>query len=102
MNTTTETPGSLPRFNAKQSLHHATLFCNAPKAGHVALAGDFNDWNPMPMTRMPDGRWMANLELHHGFHQYIFLVDDKPVLDPNAYGRARNDQDEPVSLMALS
>lgn len=39
--------------------------------------GDFNDWNPTatPMCRIPDGRWMAGLEIPHGYHQYLFLMD---------------------------
>jgi hypothetical protein len=45
---------------------------------------------------------MASLELPHGYHQYVFLVDDKPVLDPKASGKARNERNEPVSLMAVS
>jgi 1,4-alpha-glucan branching enzyme len=92
----------LHRYSAKQNLHHATFFCTAPEAQHVALAGDFSDWNPTPMLRMPDGRWMASLELPHGYHQYVFLVDDQPVLDPNASGTARNERNELVSLIALS
>jgi 1,4-alpha-glucan branching enzyme len=90
------------RYSAKSNLHHANFFCIAPSAKQVALSGDFNNWIPIPMNRMPDGRWMASLELANGYHQYIYLVDDKPVLDPNAYGKARNDRNEPVSLMALS
>ena len=35
-------------------------------------------------------------------HQDVFLVDDKPVLDPNASGRACNERNELVSLIALS
>jgi 1,4-alpha-glucan branching enzyme len=99
------TPNTAPPFySAKRNLHHANFFCLAPTAGHVALVGDFNEWKPTatPMRRMPDGRWMASLELPHGYHQYLFLVDGKPVLDPNATGKARNERNEPVSLIALS
>jgi len=62
------------------------FFCDAPQAEKVLLVGDFNDWNPRatPMARQPDGRWMASLELTHGYHEYLFLVDGKPMLDPNA------------------
>jgi 1,4-alpha-glucan branching enzyme len=91
-----------PRYSAKRNLHHVFFSCDAPEAQHVALAGDFNHWRPAPMRRMPDGRWMASLELPHGYHQYVFLVDDKPVLDPKASGKARNERNEPVSLMAVS
>jgi len=50
---------------------------------------------------MPDGRWMASLDLTHGYHQYLFLVDGTPALDPNATGKARNERNEPVSLIAV-
>jgi hypothetical protein len=55
-----------------------------------------------PMRRMPNGCWLASLELHHGHHHYLFLVDGTAVLDPHAHGIARNDQNEPVSLIAVS
>jgi hypothetical protein len=48
------------------------------------------------------GRWLASVELSHGYHQYLFLVDGERVLDPNAAGKARNDRNEPVSLRAIS
>jgi len=95
---------ALPRYSAKRNLHHANFFCPAPSANQVSLVGDFNQWDPTatPMSRMPDGRWMVGLELPHGYHQYLFLVDGKPVLDPAATGKARNERNEPVSLIALS
>jgi 1,4-alpha-glucan branching enzyme len=95
---------SVPRYSASRNLHHANFFCRAPEARHVSLVGDFNHWNPTaaPMRRMPDGRWMASLELPHGYHQYLFLVDSEPLLDPNASGTARNERNEPVSLIAIS
>jgi len=89
---------------AGRSLHHVSFFCEAKEADRVFLVGDFNHWNPTatPMQRTPDGRWTVSLELHHGHHQYLFLVDGKPTLDPSASGVARNHRNEPVSLMAVS
>ncbi len=91
-------------YSAKRNLHHANFYYLAPKAQEVTVVGDFNDWNPTasPMRRMPDGRWMASLELPHGYHQYLFLVDGQPVLDSKASGIARNDRNERVSLVAIS
>jgi 1,4-alpha-glucan branching enzyme len=68
------------------------------------LVGDFNGWNgsATPMRRMPDGRWFASLELHHGHHRYLFMVDGEPMLDPNAYGIVRDHQGNRVSLIAVS
>jgi hypothetical protein len=82
----------VPRYSARRTLHHVDFFCDAPKAAHVCLVGDFNDWKPTatPMLRMPDGRLMAS------------VVDGTPRLDPKASGVARNDRNEPVSLIAVS
>jgi len=107
MNNTTCERGSTESqrpFSVRRPQHHVTFFCNAPGAESVRLVGDFNEWNPIatPMSRTSDGRWMASLELYQGHHQYLFLVDGKPVLDPNANGIARNDRNERVSLIAVS
>ena len=95
--------GSSP-YCAKRNLHHARFTCHAPDATRVSLLGDFNDWDPkaIPMLRQPDGEWMISLELTHGYHQYVFLVDGQRVLDPYATGKTRNSNNEPVSLIAVS
>ncbi len=96
--------GPLPGYSAKRNLHRANFFCHAPEAKQVSLVGDFNNWEPnaTPMVRQADGRWMASLELRHGYHQYAFLVDGKCVLDPNAAGITRDSQNQRVSLVAIS
>ena len=93
-----------PRYSAKRSIHQVNFFCRAPEAEQVSPIGDFNNWEPTatPMIRQPDGRWMASIELNHGYHQYVFLVDGKRVLDPNAAGTTRDPRKEPVSLVAVS
>ena len=96
--------GTSPRYSARRNLHRANFFCHAPEAKQVSLIGDFNNWEPnaTPMVRQPDGRWMASLDLSHGYHEYVFLVDGTPVLDPHASGKARNSRNEPISLLAVS
>ena len=94
----------LQRYSAKRTRHHVSFFCDAPEAESVRLVGDFNGWDlaATPMHRMPDGRWMASLELNHGHHRYLFVVDGTPKLDPSANGTTRTDRDESVSLIAVS
>ena len=94
----------LSRYSAKPNLHHAHFFCHAPEAKRVSILGDFNNWNPnaTPMVRLSDGQWMASLELRHGYHRYVLLADGKRMLDPNAGGRTRDSQNQPVSLVAIS
>jgi 1,4-alpha-glucan branching enzyme len=41
------------------------------------------------MQRRDDGWWFIQVMLIHGHHQYRFLVDGKPVLDPRAAGVGR-------------
>jgi 1,4-alpha-glucan branching enzyme len=90
--------------SGRRPLHHVNFFCHAPDAQHVTLVGDFNGWQPTanPMQRANEGHWFTGLELPHGHHQYLFLVDGEPALDPKASGRARNERNEPVSLIAVS
>jgi 1,4-alpha-glucan branching enzyme len=94
----------LDRYSAKKMAKPVNFFCAAPAARSVTLVGDFNDWDPaaFPMKRQPDGNWFIQVTLHHGHHHYQFLVDGKPMLDPNAQGVARNEKDEKVSLIAIS
>ena len=98
-------PASPLRGNApRRTLHLVDFFCRAPQAKSVSLIGDFNQWQPVahPMTRMPDGGWVIRMELPHGHHQYLFLVDGAPTLDPNAMGKVRNERNDTVSLIAIS
>ena len=98
-------PAGPPRGRAaNRPLHLVDFFCHAPQAKSVSLIGDFNEWQPAahPMKRMPDGGWVIRLELPHGHHQYLFLVDGKPTLDPNAMGKVHNERNETVSLIAIS
>jgi 1,4-alpha-glucan branching enzyme len=66
------------------------------------LAGDFNHWNPSPMQRRDGGWWFIQVLLSHGHHQYRFLVDGKPVLDPRAAGKDRDQANEEVSVVTVS
>ena len=89
-------------YSAKNSLKPVNFYCAAPKAGAVQIAGDFNHWHPVLMHRLLDGWWFIRLELCHGHHQYRFIVDGKPVLDPTATGTALDEKNERVSLVAVS
>jgi 1,4-alpha-glucan branching enzyme len=91
-------------YSAREMAKPVNFYCEVPKAHAVQLVGDFNLWNPIthPMTRRVDGWWFLEVPLAHGHHQYRFLVDGKPTLDPRATGIAHNEHDEEVSLIAIS
>jgi hypothetical protein len=45
---------------------------------------------------------LGQVELHHGHHHYVFLVDGKRMLDPEAQGIGRDLNNDKVSLIAVS
>lgn len=96
--------GGPARYSAKNILKPINFYCNANGAAQVFIVGDFNDWNPtaQPMEKQFDGSWFAQMQLNHGHHHYLFLVDGKPMLDPRAQGIGRNEMNEKVSLIAVS
>lgn len=92
------------RYSAKKRAVPVNLFCNAPEAASVCVAGDFNQWAPgaHPMARQVDGAWRCQIALSPGHHQYVFLVDGQAVLDPQASGVTRNERNERVSMIFVS
>ena len=59
---------------------------NAPAAGKVMLAGDFNDWMPDDdhlMIKDEDGNWKKILQLTPGKYQYKLLIDGRWTEDDN-------------------
>jgi 1,4-alpha-glucan branching enzyme len=80
------------------------FICAAPGAQSVSICGDFNDWNPNTevLTRQPDGSWLGQVQLAHGSHHYVFVVDGQAMLDPRAQGIARNERGERVSMLMVS
>jgi 1,4-alpha-glucan branching enzyme len=95
---------TLSNYPARRPTHPVNFFCHAPQAKRVFIIGDFNDWDLLatPMQHAPDGRWLATIELPHGHHRYLFVVDGQPVLDPHATGTVRNGENERFSLLAVS
>lgn len=45
----------------------------------VTIAGDWNDWTPVPMT-LVGGRWTVELPLGAGAHKFVLTVDGKQVV----------------------
>ena len=92
------------RYSAKAHLKPINFYCEAPHATQVFISGDFNDWNPAshPMEKQFDGTWFSQVQLNHGHHHYLFVIDGKPTLDPRAQGIGRNELNEKVSLIAVS
>jgi len=91
-------------LTAQRATRPVNFVCVAMDAEAVYLVGDFNEWNPVshPMKRQVDGTWTLQLPVPCGYQHYRFLVDGVPTLDPRAYGTARDDFGEKVSLLSAS
>lgn len=57
-----------------------------PSAQKVGIAGSFNDWQCEPMSKSLNdrSRWIKELSLLPGQHEYLFIVDGEWRPDPNA------------------
>ena len=86
---------------ANHAIKPVDFYCAARRAKTVYLSGDFNHWHPILMERQDDGWWHIQLWLPHGRHQYRFLVDGAPTLDPHAAGTARDARNKPASLIVV-
>ena len=53
------------------------------KASRVQIIGDFNNWMPQSMKKGADNKWTLNLSIPPGEYAYNFVVDGKPIRDPN-------------------
>ena len=91
-------------YSAKNILKPVPFVCHAFHAQAVFITGDCNDWDltSHPLRQMPDGAWRTEVQLNHGHHHYLFVIDGKLALDPSAQGIARNEKNEKVSLVAVS
>lgn len=89
----------------RDTLRIVQFILTAPAASRVALAGDFNDWNPraMPLTRVSEnGRWSVTLALAPGRHSYAYVVDDTQwVRDPAGTPAEPNDLTPPRSVVVV-
>ena len=62
------------------------LRVRAPDATRVAVAGDFNAWDPRahPLRPLDDGWWVVTLRLEPGRYEYAYVVDGRWVVPPEA------------------
>jgi Glycogen recognition site of AMP-activated protein kinase len=75
-----------------------------PGAKQVAVAGSFNDWKPerMPLTQAANGRWIGDLAVKPGRHEYLFVVDGQWLPDPNAKETVQNPFGGKNSVLTVS
>jgi 1,4-alpha-glucan branching enzyme len=75
-----------------------------PEAKNVYVAGDFNDWKPerAPLAPAGNGRWVGDLTIKPGRHEYLFVVDGQWMPDPNAKESVQNPFGGRNSILGVS
>ncbi|HEV8356646.1 MAG TPA: glycogen-binding domain-containing protein [Gemmatimonadales bacterium] len=51
------------------------LSISAREASQVEVAGDWNQWQPVPLRRAENGVWYADLAIPPGVYRYAFRID---------------------------
>jgi chromosome partitioning protein len=76
----------LSEYYGVSQMQDAVVFVTLyPRAETVAIAGDFNDWQPAitPMQRVGEtGVWQTKMKLPHGTYRYRLVVDGQWQQDP--------------------
>ena len=75
-----------------------------PDAKSACVAGSFNDWRPerAPLVPTGNGRWVADVALKPGRHEYLFVVDGQWIPDPNAKETVQNPFGGRNSILGVS
>lgn len=75
-----------------------------PEAKSVYVAGSFNDWTPekAPLVPKGNGRWVGDLTVQPGRHEYLFVVDGQWMPDPNAKESVQNPFGGRNSILGVS
>jgi len=61
----------------EDELNATTFSVYAPNAASVAVAGNFNGWKQVALTRNEYGYWSVKLKLNKGAYQYKFVFDER-------------------------
>jgi len=83
---------SSPAKIASPKPNRVSLELVKPGAKQVCVAGSFNGWKPerTPLALEGNGRWVGDLAVNPGRHEYLFVVDGQWLPDPNAKESVQN------------
>ncbi len=81
-----KTPSAVKATPTTAAERKVSLELVKPGAKKVYVAGSFNAWQPerTPLAPRDGGRWVGDLAVNPGRHEYLFVVDGQWLPDPNA------------------
>lgn len=90
-------PSAAPRVAADGG---TSFSVEAPGASSVTLAGDFTEWEEVPLRR-GDGAWSATLRVEPGVYRYAFRVDGAWHVPEGTPGRTTDEWGNPVATLVV-
>jgi hypothetical protein len=74
---------------------------SVPGASRVDLVGDWTAWQPVPLERMPDGRWALRVRLTTGVHRFNLVVDGTRWIVPDGVAAVNDGFGGKTSLLVV-
>lgn len=74
---------------------------SVPEASSVEIAGEWNQWTPMPLTRVGSRRWEAVLQLAPGAYRFSLIVDGERWVVPDDVPQLPDDFGGSVGLLVV-
>jgi hypothetical protein len=92
----------LPLVLTAEVVRDGRLGFSLQSAQTVSIAGDWNGWQPVPMTRGADGRWLVPGEIPAGVHRFNLLVDGERWVVPDEVPAVEDGFGGEVGLLVIS
>lgn len=94
-------PPVVRTFEVRTVLAVRRFVIRAPAANRVELAGDFTDWEPLPLLRAPDGSWQLERMVPAGSYRFNLRVDGGVWGAPPGVPTVRDDFGGVVGVLVL-
>jgi hypothetical protein len=70
-------------------------------ASSVALAGEWNQWTPIPLSRLNGDQWQTTLPLGTGVYHFSLVIDERWIV-PDGVAKVPDDFGGEVGLLVIS
>ena len=77
------------------------LVVQGPVSDLVEIAGDFSEWQPVPLRQTAAGTWEAILAIPRGVHRINVRVSGGAWIAPTGTTRVRDDYEGEVGIFVV-
>jgi hypothetical protein len=92
----------LPFIVASERGRSSGVTFRLPAATRVEIAGDFNGWQPEPLTRDADGAWVFSTPLAPGVYRFNVRIDGERWVVPEDFPEVDDGFGDKVGLLIVS